>query len=192
MNSNLIIYASAASGGAALLGIGAFFLYRQRRNKRQEALLIVVAPTNFQSIGLRQLSGNPYPGGRHASALAPNSGLMYKPADGMKTTVAPQFGKVKSGPSFGLGGFHPEQGSGFGNTSATAQFIQSPNLQNLLLVNHPPPFVGTMNASDTYGTQTSSLYGITTTEQPRNYGNTITVVPKSTLHFGTSDMTDAQ
>ena len=160
------------------------------------AKLTVIAPTNFQSVGITQFSGNSYLGGRHASPYALNSGLMYKPTNGMQTTGGPQFGQSMSkagwsGPPFGVGGFYPEQGTAIGNMSATAQFMQFPNLHNPSSFNRPPSYVGTMNLGGTHGTQNPSTYGMPATEQPHNYGNTITVVPKSLMQFQLRDMYDA-
>ena len=178
-NPNIVAYASAASGGVALLGASALLVYRRHRNKQQLALHTDVVPIKFQSMSLTQLGGNPYLGGQHALPYSPNTGLMYRPTSGMQTTGGPTMSQPMS--RTGWTGFPLLPG--IGNMSAAAQFNQFPNLHNQSMSNRPASYAVSMNSGATPDTQLTSLFGMTTTEQPRFIGNTITVVPKSTMRF---------
>ena len=186
-DSNIVIYVSAASGCAALLGVSALLVYRRRRSKRQLALRTNVVPNKFQSIGTTQMSVNLYPGGRHTSLYAPNTGLMYRPTSGMQTTSGPTLGQSMSRTGWtsfspSPGGFYPEQEPGIANTSAAAQTFQVPTMFNPTTFARLPT-ANTIISGGTFNPQHTSLFTNTDTIQPRTYGNTITVVPKFTMRF---------
>ena len=188
LNTNLVIYGSAALGGAALFGVSALLTYRRRRNKRQLALYKNIVPKNFQSMRIIQLSANAFLGGQHASPYVPNTRLIYRPTNGMQTINGPNLEQSISqtgwnGYSLGPDCFYPEQRPEIRNMSATAQNIHFSNLLKPSILNRSASYVGAMNSGSIDSKQNLSLFGTPTTEQPHNFGNTITVVSKYTMHF---------
>ena len=180
---NFVIYASATSG-AVFLGISALLMYRRRRNKRQPALLNNVV----QEKGIRQISKNLSPRWRNASTNALNTGLMYRPTNGMQLTGGPHLGQLmsktgKNGSSFGPGGSFSEQGPEVENMLGIAQFSQLQIGFNPTTLTRIPNCIGIINSSRTFSAQHSRSIDFTATEQPQNFGNTKTVVPNSTLQF---------
>ena len=187
LDSNMLIYASAASGCAALLGVSALLVYKRRRNKRQLKLPAKVVQNSFQGMEKSQLSGNLYLGGRSAPPYAPNTGHMYRPTNGMQTTGGPTMSQSMSRTGWtsfpsGPEGLYPEPGPGIGNSLNAAQIFQVPTMFNPTTIARLP-ISNTFISGGAINAPNQSLFTFTDTMKPRTNGNTITVVPKFTMRF---------